>query len=134
MQHTLVAHTDGSRFVCVDTGNHKNLICDLILYGAETTDVIDHRIFIIRRTWSDDQQKPVIFSLEDFTDLSVAILFDCCYFSLTGNCSFNSFGVGSFRKNSISISIISKASIKNKEFCTSTRCSANLFIIILVYR
>ena len=80
MQHTLVAHTDGSRFVCVDTGNHKNLICDLILYGAETTDVIDHRIFIVSGTRSDDQQKPVIFSLEDFTDLSVAILFDCCYF------------------------------------------------------
>lgn len=80
MQHTLVSHTDGSRFVGINSRNHKNLICHLILYSTKTADVIDHRIFIVGGTRSDDQQKPVIFSLEDFTDLSVAILFDCCYF------------------------------------------------------
>ena len=79
MQHSLIAHADRSRFVCIDTRNHKNLICDLILYGTKPTDVINYRIFIVRGARSDDQQKTVIFSLEDFPDLFVAIFFDCCY-------------------------------------------------------
>ena len=75
MNDSLVALSCSTWFIGIDTRDDQNLVRNLILYLGKTIYIIADRIFVICRTWSDDDQKLIGFPGKDLFDLGITRFF-----------------------------------------------------------
>ena len=73
VEHALVADARGARLVGIDARNDDELVFDGILDGAQAVDIVDHRIFVVRRTGADDEDHFVRAAGQDVLDLAVIL-------------------------------------------------------------
>ena len=85
MHHALVTDTGGTWLVRVDPWNDDNPILHLFLYFRQAADVITHRVFVMGRAWTDNQQKLAAFFCENRFNTGVLILFYIAEFPVKGH-------------------------------------------------
>ena len=73
MKHALVADAGGAGLIGINPWDDHNLVLHLFLNGAQTGDIIQHRVFPIRRAGTDHQQQLIAFSGEDGADCGVIL-------------------------------------------------------------
>ena len=76
MKHTLVAVADGSRLVCIDSGDNDYLVRYLIGYLFKSCDVVEHGGFAVCRAGSDYEKELVAFAGENSLYFLVSLLLD----------------------------------------------------------
>ena len=79
MKHTLVAGTDSTGLVGVETGNNVNLFLYLLLHLSQTMYIIKNCILVVTGAGADDQQETIITTAYDIGYFLVTL-----YFYLTG--------------------------------------------------
>ena len=77
VEHPLVACAQRAGLVGIDAGNHQDFIRHLILYPAQTVQVFQHRLLIVRRAGADHQQQSAVRPVKDAANLPVPLLFHC---------------------------------------------------------
>ena len=75
MHDPLIAFSGGPGLVGIDSGNQNQLVLYFIVYPCKTVHIVTYGIFIVRRAGSDDYQKTLVSSGEDFSDLGIAFPF-----------------------------------------------------------
>ena len=80
MKNSLIAFSGCTRFVGIDPGNQNQFICNFFLHTCKTFNIFTDRFFIICGTWTDNNNKFVGFSGENFTDHSIPLSFYSCNF------------------------------------------------------
>ena len=75
MHDAFVTFAGGTRLVCINSWNDKYFFLDPFLNFSKTGYIFTHRIFVIGRTWSNDNKKFIGFTGDDLFDLLVANLF-----------------------------------------------------------
>ena len=67
MQHALVAGTCSAGLIGIDAGHYHNLVCNLVLKGTQTEDIIEHGILAVGRAGAN----------QDGLYLFIVLLFMC---------------------------------------------------------
>ena len=65
VEHSLVAVAGRARLVGVDARYDEDLVLHLVRHAAQTPDILQHRLALVRRAGSDDQQKPIALPGKD---------------------------------------------------------------------
>ena len=73
MKHALIALAGGSGLVGIDSGDHDDLIGDLVCHLPQAGNIFHNRLSVVRRARADDQHKFVGAALKD--SLNRGILF-----------------------------------------------------------
>ena len=76
----LVSFAGGPGLVCVDTGDQQQTVFYFFLYFGKAVHILAYRILAVCGTGADDNQKAVIFSCEDVTDLRITAVFNSRHF------------------------------------------------------
>ena len=72
VEHALVAVARGAGLVGVNAGDDHDLIGHTVLYTAQSSDVIQHRLAVVCRAGADDEQEFIRFAAEDTGNLLIA--------------------------------------------------------------
>ena len=75
MNHSLVSFTGRSRLVGVDTRNDDTFVFDLLLNRNQAVQIIHNSCLVVSGTWSDDNQKTVVFSGDNIGDFFISLCF-----------------------------------------------------------
>ncbi len=72
---SFVTLAGSSWFVCINSWNNQNFFLLLFLHFCKAGNIFTDRIFMVSRTWPDNQQKFVRFTCNNCADLCIANFF-----------------------------------------------------------
>ena len=75
VHQAFIAIPVGPRFSRIDPHHNENLIFDLLLQVCQTTGIVHHSFFIIRRARPDHKKDPLVFSFDNSFQFSITRFF-----------------------------------------------------------
>ena len=81
VEHALVAGPDSAGLVRVDSRDNENLVCDFVLNGAQTGDIVDDGILVVCGAGADDEQAAAVLSFENILQHFIALCLELFDFS-----------------------------------------------------
>ena len=82
MYHTFVSFACGTRLIGIDAGHNDNFISNFLLDFAKSGQIVQHCIFIVCGTWTNDCEKFIRFACKNIFKFFVAGIFDCLKFCI----------------------------------------------------
>ena len=77
-----VAFACGTRLIGIDAGHNDNFISNFLLDFAKSGQIVQHCIFIVCGTWTNDCEKFIRFACKNIFKFFVAGIFDCLKFCI----------------------------------------------------
>ena len=79
MQHAFISFSRSPRLIGIDSRYNDHFLPDGLLDRHQTADIIAYSLLVVRRTWTDDDNKTVAPSADGILQLPVLLLLTFCH-------------------------------------------------------